>query len=185
MPLKDMPQAARTQRAKELVAAAGYGPDHPLRLTVSYPTEDNTRQVLLGIRQMLQPIGIELTLSNMEWQAYIGVLNARNFDLGFMALAGPYDDYENGLDNFRSDAGDANPCGYSSAVFDDLFHRGGTATDPVIRRQLMEQAERTLLADFALVPTNFGALSRVVNPQLDGVLDSTQSPQSRYLSFRP
>jgi oligopeptide transport system substrate-binding protein len=184
MPLKDMAQADRTQRAKELVAAAGYGPDHPLELTVSYPTEDNTRQILLGIRQMLQPIGINLTLSNMEWQAYIGVVNARNFDIGFMGASGPYDDYENGLDNFRSDAGESNYCGYSSKIFDDLFHRGGTATDIATRRQLMEQAERTVLADYALVPITYGVINRVVNPQLQGVLDSTFVPQSRFFSFK-
>jgi oligopeptide transport system substrate-binding protein len=184
MPLKNMPQAERTAKAKELVAAAGYGPDHPLKLTVSYPTEDNTRQILLAIRQMLLPIGIEISLSNMEWQAYVGVVNARNFDLGIMAASGPYDDYENGLDNFRSDAGEGNYCGYSSKTFDDLFHRGGAATDPGTRRELMEQAERTVLTDYALVPLYYGVLNRLVNPKLDGVVDSVRVPQSRFLSFK-
>jgi oligopeptide transport system substrate-binding protein len=184
MPLKTMSQADRTKRAKELVAAAGYGPDKPLQLTVSYPTEDNTRQLLLAFRQILLPIGIELSLSNMEWQAYVGLVNARNFDLGIMSLAGSYDDYENGLDNFRSDAGEGNPCGYSSKVFDDLFHRGGTATDIDTRRALMQQAEKTVLADYALVPVAFGVLNRLVNPKLQGVLDATRVPQTRFLSFK-
>jgi oligopeptide transport system substrate-binding protein len=184
MKLKDLAQADRIRRAKDLVAAAGYGPDHPLKLTVSYPTEENSRQVLLGIRQMLQPIGIDLTLNNMEWQGYIGAVNARNFEIGFMSLASPYDDYENNLDNFRSDAGDGNYCGYSSKTFDDLFHRGSTATDPAMRRQLLEAAERSLLADYAVVPVYFGVANRVVSPRLEGVLDSTRVPQSRYLSFK-
>ncbi|MEI9985465.1 MAG: peptide ABC transporter substrate-binding protein [Aliidongia sp.] len=184
MPLKDMPQAERTKRAKELVAAAGYGPDHPLKITVSYPTEENTRQILLAIRQMLQPIGIDLTLSNMEWQAYVGAVNERNFDIGIMGLVGSYDDYENGLDNFRSDAGESNMCGYSNKAFDDLFHRGGTATDINTRRELMEQAERTVLADYAIVPIYFGVLNRLVNPKLVGVLDATRVPQTRFLSLK-
>ena len=184
MPLKDMPQDQRIKRAKELVAAAGYGPDHPLKITVSYPTEDNTRQLLLAVRQMLLPIGIELTLSNMEWQAYVGALNQRNFDIGIMGASGAYDDYENGLDNYRSDAGEGNFCGYSSKVFDDLFHRGGTATDIATRRDLMQQAERTMLADFAVVPTYFGVINRVVNPRIQGVVDSVKVPQSRYLSIK-
>jgi oligopeptide transport system substrate-binding protein len=184
MPLKEMTQDERTKKAKELVAAAGYGPDHLLKVTVSYPTEENTRQILLAIRQMLLPIGIELTLSNMEWQAYVGVVNERNFDVGFMGLAGAYDDYENGLDNFRSDAGESNVDGYSSKVFDDLYHRGGTATDIDTRRQLMEQAERQVLADYVLVPIYYGVLNRLVNPRLEGVLDATRIPQSRFLSFK-
>ncbi|MEI9985464.1 MAG: peptide ABC transporter substrate-binding protein [Aliidongia sp.] len=184
MPLKDMPQAERLKRAKELVAAAGYGPDHPLQITVSYPTEENTRQVLLAIRQMLQPIGIDLALSNMEWQAYVGVMNQRNFDIGIMGASGPYDDYENGLDNFRSDAGEASFGGYSSKVFDDLFHRGGTATDINTRRELMQQAERTVLADYAIVPVYFGVLNRLVNPRIQGMDYSIKVPQTRYLSVK-
>ena len=184
MPLKSIPQAERTQRAKELVAAAGYTPDKPLKITVSYPTEENTRQILLAIRQMLMPIGIELTLSNMEWQAYVGAVNERNFDIGIMGAVGSYDDYENGLDNFRSDAGEGNYCGYSSKVFDDLFHRGGTATDINTRRELMQQAEKTVLADYAIVPVYFGVLNRLVNPKLQGVLDDTRVPQTRFLSFK-
>jgi len=184
MPLKDLTQDERNRKAKELVAAAGYGPDHPLKITVSYPTEDNTRQILLAIRQMLLPIGIELTLSNMEWQAYVETVNVHNFDIGYMGLVGSYDDYESGLDNFRSDAGDSSVGGYASVAFDDLFHRGGTATDIATRRQLMEQAERQVLGDYAIVPIYFGVLNRLVNPKLQGVLDDTRVPQSRFLSFK-
>ena len=185
MPLKDMPQEERLKRAKELVAAGGYGPDHPLQITVSYPTEENARQILLAIRQMLQPVGIELSLSNMEWQAYIAAVTVeRNFDIGYMGASGPYDDYENGLDNFRSDAGQSNYCGYSSKVFDDLFHRGGTATDIQTRRELMQQAEKTVLADYALVPISFGVLNRLANPRLLGMDYAIKVPQSRYLSIK-
>ncbi len=184
MAMKDMPQEERLKRAKELVAAAGYGPGHPLQITVTYPTEENSRQILLAIRQMLQPVGIDLTLSNMEWQAYVGAVNQRNFDIGYMGASGPYDDYENGLDNFRSDAGEGNYCGYSSKAFDDLFHRGGTATDINTRRELMQQAEKTLLADYPLVPLMFGTLNRLVSPKLQGMDYAIKVPQSRYLSFK-
>ena len=184
MPLKDMTQEERIKRAKELVAAAGYGPDKPLKLTVNYPTEDNTRQLLLAIRQMLLPIGIDLSLNNMEWQAYVANMNTRNFELGIMGASGTYDDYENGLDNFRSDAAESSYGGYASKNFDDLFHRGGTATDPVVRRQRMEQAERQILADFALVPVYYGVLNRVISPRVQGVVDTVKVPQSRYITLK-
>jgi oligopeptide transport system substrate-binding protein len=184
MPMKDMPQSERIARAKELVAAAGYSPENPLKLTVDYPTQESTRQILLAFRQMLLPIGIDLTLNNMEWQVFVGLVNDRNFDIGILGSSGAYDDYENGLDNYRGDANDGNYSAYNNPVFDDLFHRGGTATDINVRRDLMQQAERTMLADFPIVPISFTALNRVVNPQLVGVLDGTRFPQSRYLSFK-
>jgi oligopeptide transport system substrate-binding protein len=184
MAMKGMLQSERIKRATELVAAAGYGPDHPLKLTITYPTEENSRQVLLAIRQMLLPIGIELTLNNLEWQVYIRAVNTRDFDIGFIGAATQYDDYETGLDNYRSDAGDGNYCGYRNEKFDDLFHRGGTATDLDTRRHLLEAAERTLLADYPVVPLYFGVTNRVVSPKLAGIVDAIQVPQSRYLFFK-
>ncbi|HVJ51012.1 MAG TPA: peptide ABC transporter substrate-binding protein [Aliidongia sp.] len=184
MPMKEMSQADRTARAKELLKEAGYGPDHPLKLTVSYTTDDNTRQILLGIRSMLQPLGVDLTLDNMEWQVYVHLIQSRNFDLGMMGASGTYDDYENGLDNYRSDAGEFNWGGYNSPKFDDLFHRGATATDAETRRKLMEEAERTVLADYAVIPLSFDALNRLVSPKLVGLRDNQPMPQSRHLSFK-
>jgi oligopeptide transport system substrate-binding protein len=184
MKMKGMTQAERVQRAKELVAAAGYTPDHPLKLAVSYPTEDNTRQILLSMQQMLQPVGINLELNNMEWQIYVGALNQKTYEIGFMGANAPYDDYEDGLDNYRSDAGDGNWTGYNSKTFDDLFHRGGTATDIGTRRELMETAERQALADFPVVPLYYGVVNRVVSPRVQGVVDAIKVPQSRYLSVK-
>jgi len=180
---KSEPMADRLKRAKALMAEAGYGPDHPLTLTASYPTQESTRQILLAISAMWQPIGVKIDLQNMEWQVFVGQVNSRNFDIGTMALTGTYDDYESGLDNYRSDAGEYNVCGYSNPKFDDLFHRGQTATDIGVRRASMEEAERTMLADYPLIPLYYGVLNKLVNPKLKGFVDSNDLPQSRFLSF--
>ena len=179
-----MPQADRLKRAKELMAAAGYGPDHPLNLTVIYPTQDSTRQLLVAISAMWKPIGVALKLDNMEWQVYISAINQRNFQLGIMGEYGSYNDYESALDDYRSDAGQFNSEGYASAKFDDLFHRGGIALDMATRRDLMQQAERTVMDDYAIIPLDYGAINRVINPKLQGPVATEFYPQSRYLSFK-
>ena len=48
----------------------------------------------------------------------------------------------------------------------------------------MQQAERTLLADYPLVPVSFGMLNRLVNPRLQGMAYAIKVPQSRYLSIK-
>lgn len=184
MPFKSMPQGDRLERAKALMQDAGYGPDHPLKLTISYPTQESTRQILGAIKQMWLKIGVDLQLDNMEWQVFVDKINQRNYDLAVMAAIGSYDDYENGLDNYRSDANFMNWCGYSNPKFDDLFHRGGTATDPATRRELMQQAEAVLLNDYPIIPLDFASLNRLVNPRLLGFVDSVLYPQSRHLSFK-
>jgi len=184
MPFKGQPMADRLAKAKALMQAAGYGPDHPLKLSVSYPTEESNRQLLLAIAAMVKPIGVELKLDNMEWQVFLDVENQRNFDLGFVNLVGTYDDYENGLDNFRSTAGIYNVNGYANPKFDDLFHRGGVTTDPLERRHLMEQAERVMLDDYPIVPLEFYVRNVLVNPKLQGYVAKVVYDQSRYLSFK-
>jgi oligopeptide transport system substrate-binding protein len=180
---KNEPMPDRLKRAKALMAEAGYSPDHPLAITISYPTQESTRQILLAIRAMWQPLGVTLELQNMEWQVFVGQVNTRNFDIGTMSLTGTYDDYESGLDNYRSDAGEYNMCAYSNPKFDELFHRGQTATDMATRRTSIEEAERVMLDDYPLIPLYMGILNKLVNPKLRGFVDSNDLPQSRYLSF--
>jgi len=181
MAMMDMPMAARLAKAKEIMTAAGYGPDHPLKLKLSYATAESARQLLLAIAAMWKPIGVEVTLDNMEWQALVGVVDERNYEIGFLSLVGSYDDYENGLDNYRSDAGTFNVNGYANPRFDDLFHRGSTATDPAERRRLMEQAEQVVLGDFILAPLEFYNRNVLVSPKLGGYVPKVIYNQSRYL----
>jgi len=184
MSFKGMPMADRLKRAKELMTAAGYGPDHPLSLNVIYTTDESNRQNLLAMSAMLKPVGIDLKLQNTEWQVFVSNMNQRNYDVGFFALSGTYDDYENGLDNWRSDAGFANPAGYANPKFDDLFHRGGTATSMATRRDLMQQAEKVMLDDYPIAPLEFGQRNVLVNPKLQGYVTDVIYNQSRYLSFK-
>jgi oligopeptide transport system substrate-binding protein len=184
MPFKGTPMADRLKQAKDLMAAAGYGPGHPLKLTLIYTTDESNRQILLAVSAMLKPIGIDLDLENSEWQVFVSNMNQRNYDVGLYAMLGTYDDYESGLDNWRSDAGFINPSGYANPKFDDLFHRGVTAKDMATRRDLMQQAEKVLLDDYPVAPLEFGQRNVLVNPKLEGYVTEIIDNQSRYLSFK-
>jgi oligopeptide transport system substrate-binding protein len=184
MPFKGTPMADRLKQAKELMTAAGYGPGHPLSLDIMYTTDENSRQILLALSAMLKPVGIDLKLQNSEWQVFVSNMNQRNYDVGFYSLLGAYDDYENGLDNWRSDAGFANPSGYANPKFDDLFHRGGTAKDMETRRVLMQQAEKLMLEDYPIAPLEFGQRNVLVSPKIEGYVTEVIDNQSRYLSIK-
>ncbi len=184
MAFKTMSQADRIKRAKELMAAAGYGPDHPLHLTAIYPTQEATRQILLALTAMWKPIGVDLKIDNMEWQVYISTIYQRNYELGIMGEYGSYNDYESALDDYRSDAGQFNAPGYASAKFDDLFHRGGIAQDIETRRDLIQQAERVLIDDYPVIPLDYGVINRAINPKLQGPVATEFYPQTRLLSFK-
>ncbi|HLZ65990.1 MAG TPA: peptide ABC transporter substrate-binding protein [Aliidongia sp.] len=179
-----LPQTERLARAKRLMADAGYGPDHPLKLTLSYTTSDDTRVYLLALAAMWKPIGVDVTLDNMEWQVYQTKLRQKDYEIGILSEVPEFDDPTEFLIPYRTDAGLYNHCGYSNRDFDALMDRAAHATDTGARRKALEAAERTVLADYALVPLQFGVANYLVNPRLIGRRDSLPYPQTRYLSFK-
>ena len=81
-----MPMAERIERARSLLREEGYGPDHPLAVTISYPTDEITRKVLLAVANMWKnSLGIEVKLSNQEWRVYVAAVEQWDFEIGTFA----------------------------------------------------------------------------------------------------
>lgn len=71
-------------KAKQLLASAGYSPSHPLKLSVITITGYTDWDVNLAvIKQELKPIGINLTVDDLENQAFNSKLFTGNFDLAY------------------------------------------------------------------------------------------------------
>jgi len=179
-----MSYADRLARAKQLMASLGYDPAHPLKLTVSYTTNDDTRVYLLALGAMWKPIGVEVTLDNMEWQVYQVKIRQQDYQIGILSEVPEFDDTTEFLIPYRSDAGLYNHCGYANPAFDALMDKAAHATDITVRRTALQDAERLLLADYPLVPLQFGVANYLVNPRLVGRRDTLPYPQTRYLSFK-
>jgi oligopeptide transport system substrate-binding protein len=179
-----MDQKQRIERAKQLMADAGYGSDHPLELNVIYSTEEDNRLILLTVQQMLKPIGFELKLQNMEWQVFQAQRKQHDFDVGMMSGLATYNDPETDMDNYRSDAGDYSWGGYTNPKFDALFHQAAEAPDMPTHLRKLAEAETLMLADQPLAPLWYYHRSWLTNPKLQGWDHSVIYPQSRYLSFK-
>jgi len=84
-------------KAKTLLASAGYSPAKPLKLTVISITGYTDWDASLAvIKQQLQPIGIELTVDDLAQQTFVSKLFTGNFDLAYYAEpnSGPSPYYE-------------------------------------------------------------------------------------------
>jgi peptide/nickel transport system substrate-binding protein len=70
------------ERAKRLLAEAGYGPDHPLSFTISTNANNSTRLYAAQIIQyQLAKVGVKVKIRAMEWQAFLNtVVSPRRFD---------------------------------------------------------------------------------------------------------
>ena len=181
---RSLSMAARLERARKLLAEEGYGPDHPLAVTINYPTREDARRSLLALANMWKTgLGIEVTLSNEEWRVFIAREAQFDFEIGWIGRVSEMSDAGIFLEPFISSAGGNSDTGYANPEFDRLLTEAEQTLDGAARNHLLEQAEALMLADYPVVPLTFGKVNRLVSPKLKGVPDGVGYPQSRYLSF--
>ena len=177
--------AERLARARQLYAEAGYGPDHPLKLTVNYATFEDTKTLMQVAAQMWkQALGAEITLDNEEFRVYLGRVDRGDFQIGTLGWRGGLRDPEAFLEIWDADRPGVNNAHYADARVQALLKSGATTMNAAERRDIYQRAERLIVDDVAGVPVAFAAVNALVGPRLDGWDDDVALPQSRFLSIR-
>lgn len=124
------------QRARRLLAEAGYGPERPLRLSFKTSADPFRLRLATVIQHQLRQVGIETAIRSYDWGTFYGDVKAGRFQLYSLAWVGV-----NTPDIFRY-------AFHSTSLPPDGANRGrfrSTAVDALI-----EQAERAGdLADLA------------------------------------
>lgn len=153
VPIADMTQEDRNARAKELLQEAGYGEGgEPLTLEILYNTDQAHQQLAVAIGQMWkQTLGIDTTLSNMEWQTFLDARKQGNFEIGRAGWCADYNEASSFLDVMTSD-NEANDSGYKNPDYDALMAQSHTAEDPL---PIYQQAEEMLARDLPILPIYF------------------------------
>jgi oligopeptide transport system substrate-binding protein len=162
-------QEKREAEAKRLYAEAGYGPDNPLRTQIMYNTQEDHRRIAVAIQQMWkQVLGVEAEILNQEWKVFIDTRNQkRETQVYRQGWIGDYDDPFTYLELMRSTAGQ-NDTGYNNPEYDRLVAASQSAHDPQARMELLQEAERVLLADMPLMPLYIYVRARLVQPWVGG-----------------
>jgi peptide/nickel transport system substrate-binding protein len=153
----DKPNA---DKAKQLLASAGYSPTNPLNLTVITITGYTDWDASLAvIKQQLAPIGINLTVSDLAQQTYDDKLFNGDFDLAYYGEAGgptPYYELRQLLYSKNSapigQQANSNYERYNNAEVDALFDRYPTASD-ADQVTIIKQIEAAMLRDVPIIPT--------------------------------
>ena len=162
-------QSERNKLANGLLAEAGYGPGNPLRIELRYNTSDLHKRIAVAVQAMWrETLGVETTLVNEEFQVLIANVQARDITQVFRASwLGDYNDAQNFLSVMQSN-GSSNTPGYASDEFDELMRRAADQPDLMRRKLFLEEAERVLLADHAVIPIYFYVSKRLVSPRVGG-----------------
>lgn len=144
-----MTQAERDAKAKELLVEAGYGPDNKLSFSMMYNTSEAHKKVAVALSQMWkQKLGVEVELSNMEWQVFLDTRGNQDFELARGAWCGDYNEASTFLDLLNSESG-YNDGKYSNADYDNLLKQAKMSADPT---SFYVEAEQLIATDMPVIP---------------------------------
>jgi oligopeptide transport system substrate-binding protein len=180
-----MPIADRIASARKLLAEAGYSREKPLRFELRYNTGEVHAKVAVAVASMWkEALGVEAQLTAVEFKSLMQDVDRREVDMFRLSWVGDYNDPYTFLQYLKSDFG-INLPRYKSAAYDALLAQASQQTDLARRRELLEQAERTMLADQPLIPLYFYVNKHLVKPEVQGWYDNVMNVMySKDLSLR-
>jgi len=182
--LHAMPMQARLEKAKALLAEAGFGPDNPLSFDYAMAMTTEIKLISVALQDMWHQVGVTARLTPSETQVHYAVLRKHDFDVAWAGWVADYRDPKNYLFLFQSSTTDMNYGGYASPKFDDLVAQSDNLRDAGRRAQVLQQAEQTLLDDVVIAPVYFGVTRDLVSPQVKGwISNNINTNRTRYLSL--
>lgn len=162
-------QEEREAEARRLYSMAGYSEENPLKFEIRYTAGENNKKMALAASSLWkQVLGVQATLLNEENKVFLQNREQRILTQVFQAgWISDYADAYSFLKQFRSGHG-LNDFGYSNSLYDALLDEVEAERIPSIRRRLMFETERLLLADVPFIPLYTYVTKRMVNPRLVG-----------------
>jgi oligopeptide transport system substrate-binding protein len=181
-----MPLAERQAEARRLLAAAGFRPGRPLRITIKSANSNTTLMLMEAIQADWRAVGVEVTLQQNEGAVAFAAYRARDFEVGSMSWIGDFNDPLTFLGLFKSDTGGQNYGDYKNPAYDALLAAADQEADAVRRAELLARAEQIMLDDEAIIPMYFVVNRALVNPRVTGWIENPPGiHRSRWLCVEP
>ena len=170
--------------AKSLLQQAGFGPDNPLKLELSYNTSENHKRIAVAIQSMWKQLGVQAELVNREVKVHYDVMKQNKFDIARAAWVADYNDPQDFLYLLETRTGVAELWPVQQSRVRRADAGAGQERDPTGSScDLMKQAERIAMTEDAWLPD---LLLRVQEPGLAegrGLRDQHQAGASLALGL--
>ncbi len=169
------PAAERVAAARRLLAEEGFTSAKPLSFELRYNTGEVHNKVAVAVASMWkEALGVDVRLAAVEFKSLFADVERRDVDVYRLSWVGDYNDAYNFLQYLKSDFG-INLPHYASPAYDALLEDAARQTDAARRRELLEQAERLMLADHPVIPLYFYVNKHLVKPELTGWYDNVMN----------
>jgi oligopeptide transport system substrate-binding protein len=185
MDFESLTPAKRVEKAKQLMVAMGYGPNHHFHTTFDTSTLPDSKRTAAVLQSMLGNIYIDVDIVASDTQFFYKKLQEGQFDIASGSWVGDFDDAGTFLDLLQSDSGN-NYGKYASAKFDALYAKANQTLDVAGRGALLRQAEQVALDDLGVIPVRFIVTQDIVEPYVKGWIPNVRDfNRSRWLWIDP
>jgi oligopeptide transport system substrate-binding protein len=181
---QDMPLDARLARAKTLLEEAGFGPDKPLKFTLSFRNSGDNPRVAPVVQQNWATIApwVQAEILGSDTQINYEKLRNGDFDVGDAGWVSDFNDAKNFTYLLETRTGQLNYGKYSNAEYDRLMLAADSEKDANKRAQLMKDAEAIVLREHGVIPMWFLTNRNLVSPRITGWVDNAVDiHRSRFL----
>lgn len=186
VPWQDVSMDDRRKQAKDLLTQAGYGADHPLKLTYNYINSPDAKRQAVAMQAMWKQVGVNVELNAREFAIHYDGMKTANFEMSWAGWVYDYNDANSQLFLFESSNTTLNYPGYKNPTYDELMAKADREPDAVARGKYLGQASQLLLNDVAIIPAFFQYVRPLVKPY---VLNWTNNPRganrTRWLDIKP
>jgi oligopeptide transport system substrate-binding protein len=115
-----------------------------------------------------QVLGVETAITNQEWKVFIDTRNRqKDTQVYRQGWTGDYNDAFTFAELLRSTSGQ-NDVGYDNPEYDRLVTAAQSELDLGKRAELLQEAERVLLADMPIIPLYYYVTARMIKPWVAG-----------------
>jgi ABC-type transport system substrate-binding protein len=158
------------EKARELLAAAGYGAGKPLRLRLGTVAE--TKEITEYLQKKWAEIGVQVTIDVSQ-----GAAHQENVDNGRAAFftkswLGDYPDAENYLALFYSknfSPAGPNKTHFKNAAYDRLYEQAQLEQDTDKRYDLYRQMDRIIVEESPVIPMYYDEVVRLTQNNVQGL----------------
>ncbi len=157
----------RLAKAKSLLKSAGYDEDNPLKITLSYNSNNLNSLIAVAARSFWKKIGVEATLETKDTHTHYADLAKGNYQLGRGSWDSSYNDPMSMLFIFGSKS-PKNYAKYNSPVVDNLLESASKELDIDKRAKILAKVEKTIMTDLPYIPIYFHTTAELVSKKIIG-----------------
>lgn len=153
------------EEAKKLLAEAGFpdGKGIPKLEILTNDSESHIKIASAIIEMWKQNLGIELTVTPMEFGTYLKTRDAGDFQISRAGWGADYLDAMTFIDMWVTNGGN-NDTGWGSPEYDKAIKEANATTDTAKRFELMHKAEKLAMDEMIIMPIYFYTNPYMVKP---------------------